>query len=154
MIRKRHGFTITELMIAVMIFGTLAAVTIPAFGKFMQSWRLNGEIDQMAVLMAKARSAAVTKNTTTIFKFQMSKGTYLYFEDQNDNGKRDATEYQSAIRQLPPGIQIAGHTLAGPILIFGPRGNAQESGNITLKNNRDNTRRITIFGGTGNIETQ
>jgi prepilin-type N-terminal cleavage/methylation domain-containing protein len=148
---RKRGFTVTELMISIVIFGLLAAVSIPAFGKFMQSWRLNGEIDQLAGLMARARSAAVTKNTTTVFKFQMSEGTYYYFEDENDDGRRNSSEYQSAIRELPPGVQFASHTLSGPILIFGSRGNAQESGTVTLRNNRQNTKTVTIFGGTGNI---
>ena len=141
MLRNKKGFTATELMVAMAIFGLLAVASIPAFGKFIQSWRLNGDIDQFAGFLAKARSAAVTKNTVTVFKFQMNEGTYFYFEDNNGNGIRDNDEYQSSVRELGSGIT------------FASRGNANESGSITLENTRQQTRQVKIFGGTGNIDT-
>lgn len=140
-------------MVALVIFGLLVVASIPAFGKFMQSWRLNGEIDQLSGLLARARSAAVTKNTVTVFKFQMNDGTYFYFEDNNGNGVRNADEYQSSLRELGSGITFASHTLSGPVLVFESRGNANESGTITLQNTREQTRQVKIFGGTGNIDT-
>jgi prepilin-type N-terminal cleavage/methylation domain-containing protein len=149
--QKRHGFTLTELMIALVIFGMLAVLSVPAFSKFLQTWRLNGEIDQLAGFLQRARSAAVTKNTTTIFKFKMSNGTYYYFEDDNANGVRDNNEYQSSIRELPTSIAFDTYSLSGPIVIFEPRGNANEDGAIVLKNQRQRTRQVSIFGGTGAI---
>jgi hypothetical protein len=104
--------------------------------------------------MHRARSAAVTKNTRTIFKFMMADGTYFYFEDNNGNGVRDSDEYQSSIRELSSGIRFKEHTLSGPILVFEARGNANESGDITLMNNRAQTRKVSVFGGTGNIDAQ
>lgn len=141
-------------MIGLVIFGMLAVLSVPAFSKFLQSWRLNGEIDQLSGFLQRARSAAVTKNTVTIFKFRMSEGTYFYFEDDNGNGTRDNTEYQSSIRELPETIIFDTHTLSGPIVIFEPRGNANEDGTIVLKNARQQTRQVSIFGGTGNITAE
>ena len=149
----KKGFTVIELMVGLVVFGIIIAASIPAFSKFMQSWRLGGDLDRFAGIMQRARSASVTKNTTTIFKFKMSDGTFFYFEDDNESGTRDADEYQSAIHQLSAGITIKEHTLGGPILIFESRGNANESGDVTLENSREQTRKLSIFGGTGNIKT-
>jgi prepilin-type N-terminal cleavage/methylation domain-containing protein len=147
----RRGFTLAELMIVIVIMGLIAVASIPAIGRFLQSWRLSGETDQLAGFLRRARSTAVMKNRDVIFKFKMSDNTYFYFEDPDGDGVRDAQEYQSATHELPPGISFEGHTLSGPILIFGPRGNANEGGTITLQNRRDHTRMISVFGGTGNV---
>lgn len=152
-IHCRRGFTLTELMIAIAVMGLVLAASIPAMGRFMQSWRLNGEIDQLAGFLRGARSTAIMKNRDVIFKFQMSDGTYFYFEDTDSDGVRDGDEYQSGTRTLEGGISIDAHTLSSPILIFGSRGNTNEGGTITLRNTRANTRMVSVFGGTGAIST-
>jgi Tfp pilus assembly protein FimT len=140
-------------MIVIVIMGILAAVSVPGLAKIMQSWRLGGETDKFAGALLRARSAAVTRNTVSVFKFKMSDGTYFYFEDTDGDGQRDSDEYQSETHTMTAGISIAEHTLSGPILIFGPRGNANQSGIVTLGNSRGQQRTVSVFGGTGNIKT-
>jgi len=150
-IQSRRGFTLTEIMVVIVIMGIVLVASIPAMGRFMQSWRLSGEIDHLAGFLRGARSSAIMKNRDVIFKFQMSDGTYFYFEDTDSDGVRDGDEYQSATYALEGGISIDTHTLSSPILIFGSRGNTNEGGTITLRNTRANTRTVSIFGGTGAI---
>jgi prepilin-type N-terminal cleavage/methylation domain-containing protein len=151
--KGRQGFTLAELMVSILIIGIIAAMSVPAMGRFLQSWRLSGEANRLAGFLRKARSAAVMKNRDVVFKFKMSDETYFYFEDQDGDGVRDANEYSSETCQMTGGITFDSHTLTGPILIFGPRGNANESGAITLANTRSNTRTVSIFGGTGAVST-
>jgi len=153
-IGSRGGFTLTELMVVIVIMGLVAVASVPAMGRFLQSWRLSGETDALAGFLRGARSAAIMKNRDVVFKFKMSDKTYYYFEDENGDGTRDAGEYQSATQTLEGGISFDDHSLSSPILVFGARGNANESGSITLINTRDNTRSITVFGGTGNVSTE
>jgi prepilin-type N-terminal cleavage/methylation domain-containing protein len=153
-IGSRGGFTLIELMVVILIMGLVAVASVPAMGRFVQSWRLSGETDSLAGFLRGARSAAVMKNRDVVFKFKMSDMTYYYFEDEDSDGARDAGEYQSATHTLGGGISFESHTLSSPVLIFGPRGNANEGGSITLRNTRANTRSITVFGGTGNISTE
>ena len=140
-------------MIVIVIMGIVAVASMPAMGRFLQSHRLSGETNQLAGFLRSARSAAVMKNRDVVFKFQMADETYFYFEDEDSDGVRDATDYQSSTRELTGGITFSGHTLSGPILIFGPRGNTNESGTITLQNRRAATRTVSVFGGTGAVST-
>lgn len=146
-----EGFTLTELMITILILGLVAVLALPTYGRFMQDWKLNGEADQLAGVLRAARSAAVMKNINVVFTFDVNNNTYSYFEDENGNGARDNTEYRSAVFELHHGITITAHTLAGTTLTFGSRGNTRDSGSITLRNAYNRNKLIRIFGGTGNI---
>jgi prepilin-type N-terminal cleavage/methylation domain-containing protein len=148
---KNKGFTLVELMIAIAIMAILVAVSIPSFGRYLQSWRLNGETDQLASLMRSARSAAVSKHVNTVFVFDTTNDNYYYFEDADGDGTKDSDEYCTETIDLPPGIILRGHTLSQTKILFGPKGNANESGTITLQNLQNKVRTIMLFGGTGNI---
>jgi len=152
-IAKSKGFSLVELMIVITIFGVLMAVSMPSFGRFLQTWKLHGEVDRMAAALRTARSAAVMRNINAVFQFDTDAGTYFYFEDEDGDGVRDSAEYRSATFTLPPGISFESETLGGTTITFGPRGNTMQSGSITLENGLERTRQVTIFGGTGNIRT-
>ncbi|UCG50472.1 MAG: GspH/FimT family protein [Candidatus Latescibacterota bacterium] len=150
-IARKKGFTLVELMFVILVFGLLMLLSLPGFNKFLQTWKLNGEIDKMAASMRTARSAAIMKNIDAVFQFDINQNVYFYFEDEDGDGSRDGGEYRSARYTLPPGITFQGHTLAGTTITFGPRGNASQNGTITIQNALAKTRQISLFAGTGNI---
>ncbi|MCK4537298.1 MAG: GspH/FimT family pseudopilin [Candidatus Krumholzibacteria bacterium] len=154
MMRKKEnnrGFTLTELMIVISIMGMLAILIMPGYNKFMANWRLNGDTQELATALRTARSTAVMKNIDVVFEFDTDSQTYSYFEDKDRNGNRGTDEYMSATHEMSPGVKIAGHTFSGTILTFGSKGNARESGSITLRNVYYKIRGVEVFGGTGNI---
>ena len=149
--RTNGGFTLTELMIVISIFGLIAVLALPNYGRFVATWRLNGEAQQFATALRTARSSAVMKNIDVVFSFDTDASTYSYFEDMDRDGSHDVNEYQSATYALPEGITITAFTLSNPTLTFGSKGNTRESGTITLRNVLNNTKDIRIYGGTGNV---
>ena len=138
-------------MIVISILGLIAVLALPNYGRFVATWRLNGEAQQLATTLRTARSSAVMKNINVIFSFDTDNSTYFSFEDTDDDGGHDAGEYISATYMLPEGITITAFTLSNPILTFGSKGNTRESGTITLQNILSNTKDIRIYGGTGNV---
>jgi type IV fimbrial biogenesis protein FimT len=149
--RNNRGFTLTELMIVIAIFGLIAVLSVPNYNRFMMGWRLNGETQQLASALRSARSSAIMKNIDVVFTFDEDAGTYSWFEDENRNGNLDNDEYESAQFSLPETVEIAGHTLSSTTLTFGSKGTTRESGSITLRNTLNNIRSVRIFGGTGNV---
>ncbi|UCF05581.1 MAG: GspH/FimT family pseudopilin [bacterium] len=152
--RRNTGFTLVELMIVIAIIGLIAVVSIPGYTRFRQSWKLNGETQQFASALRTARGTAVMKNIDVVFTFDIDHDTYSYFEDTNRNGSLDNNEYMSSTYELSPGIEIAAHTFSSAILTFGSKGNTRQSGSITIRNSYNNTKRIRVFGGTGNINVE
>ena len=61
-VAKSKGFTLVELMFVILVFGLTMVMSLPGFGRFLQTWKLHGEVDQMASTMRSARSAAIMKN--------------------------------------------------------------------------------------------
>lgn len=149
--RKVRGFTLTELMIAITIFGLIAVLSVPNYKRFMMGWRLNGETQQLASALRTARSTAVMKNIDVVFSFDPDASTYSWYEDMNRNGNLDNGEYESAEYDLGGIIEISAHTLSSTILTFGSKGNTRESGSITLRNPLNDVKSVRIFGGTGNV---
>jgi Tfp pilus assembly protein FimT len=138
-------------MIVILIMGLIMAIGAPAMGRFLQSWRLNGEANQMATSLRLARTAAVTKNINVIFVFDAGKGEYFYLEDDDESGSYSAGEYRSGVHELPPGISVDNFTMGQQWITFGPKGNTVDGGSIVLANTRNGMRRVRVFSGTGNV---
>jgi prepilin-type N-terminal cleavage/methylation domain-containing protein len=149
--RTAKGFTLTEMMITILIIGIIAVLSVPGFARFLHTWRLAGDADYFASALRTARAAAVTKNISTVFTFDKHNGTFFYFEDNDRDGNLDESEYRSATYRLESGIIFAGHTLSNPTLTFGAMGNTRESGSVTLRNTDNRMKTVRIFGGTGNV---
>jgi prepilin-type N-terminal cleavage/methylation domain-containing protein len=145
------GFSLTELMVAILILGLLLAIGAPAFGRYMQSWRLNGDANEMASMLRLARAAAVSKNTNVLFVFDVNQGEYFYFEDEDASGTVNGNEYESGTHELSPGIHVDSFSMGQQWVTFGPKGNTIDGGSIILENAHENIRRIRVFSGTGNI---
>lgn len=149
--KTNSGFTLVELIVVLAIFGLGVALTIPAFGSFLQSSRLNGETNQISGTLRAARRAAVTKNINTVFVIDMTNNQYFYFEDPDGNGTRGTGEARSQVMEMPKGVTFQNHTFSQPRVIFGPKGTTVESGTITIQNIHHGTRSIRVFSGTGMI---
>lgn len=62
--RQARGFTMTELVTALSITAILATIAVPAFNELIASQRALTTASDLYVALAKARSQAVTLNTS------------------------------------------------------------------------------------------
>lgn len=138
-------------MVAILVLGLILAMSAPGFARYMRSWQLNGSANEMATTIRLARTAAVSKNTSVVFVFDVNNGRYFYFEDDDESGSRNGGEYQSATKELANGVTVDNFSMGQPWLTFGPKGNTIDGGSIILENTYENTKRIRVFSGTGNV---
>jgi len=61
--RRQHGFTLIELMIAVGLTGLLLSMAVPAMDAFVLNARQTGAINDFVSSIHLARSTAITTNT-------------------------------------------------------------------------------------------
>jgi type IV fimbrial biogenesis protein FimT len=64
--RRNSGFTIIELMVALVVLGIVIALGVPSLRDFLVSNRLTGDINSFVGLVNYARSEAITRNQRVI----------------------------------------------------------------------------------------
>lgn len=69
MLRSRQGYTITEMMIVVVIVGMLTMISLPKFSGLVERNKLTAAREEIAAAIATARAAAVQKGRTATVVF-------------------------------------------------------------------------------------
>jgi type IV fimbrial biogenesis protein FimT len=139
MVPTEKGFTLVEIMFALVIFGISAALATPSVVDLMARFRLRAAARQVMGDLMWARMQAVSENNE--FKvFVLSDYEYGILDDDDNDGKVDGGEWEGVrdIRDEYPGVTM--RFSANPV--FFPRGNAR-SGTISLTN-RSGTKRLRI----------
>lgn len=67
LLRERRGFTLTEMMVVILIVGLIAGIAAPPTYHFVQSNRLQTQADRLAADLQYARQVAVSRHTTMRF---------------------------------------------------------------------------------------
>lgn len=57
-VRSNRGFTLTEMLLVIIVIGTLAAIAVPTWLTFVEVHRLNTAKDQVSLAMREAQSKA------------------------------------------------------------------------------------------------
>ena len=93
--RRESAFTTTELMVAVVIIGILAAFTAPNLGRWLSTIRVNSAARAIASELQFARMRAISQNAKFRITFDSANNTYQTEkegEDRNNNGILDSGE--------------------------------------------------------------
>ena len=83
--KRETGFTLTELMVTIVVFAILAGIAIPTFMSLMPGMRLNGAARQVMADLMAARMKAVKLNQRTKVFFDTST-QYRICDDDDNNG--------------------------------------------------------------------
>lgn len=152
-IGNKHGVTLVELMVALVIMVLLSSLVMVAIGPALADARLRTGVRVVLAQLQYARSYAVTKHTETAVLFdKQSRGTSVVTHtlntdstdgttsttstDSTDNWQTVATQ-EGAFRALPAGMVITDITRAATAA-------AGDTPDTATATNNDETERVTF----------
>jgi Tfp pilus assembly protein FimT len=134
MFKGNHGFTVAELLVGCVLFGILAAISVPQFIAFQPSFRLNGATRDIFAQLMRARGLAVEENNNYVVSFP-NNHTLSIHDDNNNNGSTDTGESATTIDvQLSYSDVTFSKGTGQPDPTFLPRGTTQGNTTITVTN--------------------
>jgi prepilin-type N-terminal cleavage/methylation domain-containing protein len=89
---NQRGFSLTEIIVVVLIILVVAAIAIPNMVKAWYDAQLRTCAFEISDLMQQARTYATKKNTTVTVQYQISNNVQQAYIDLNNNGKWDTGE--------------------------------------------------------------
>jgi prepilin-type N-terminal cleavage/methylation domain-containing protein len=152
-----RGFTLIEMLIAVVIAGILIAIGVPAFLSFEKSLRHDSARETLIEDIRRARQIAVTQRHPVIVVFgapptTANIRTYTIHVDTNEDGLAQPTEPRE-LKTLPDGV-VLGSVALNPVdsLRFDVTGLlAPGATGGTLILNRANGRDTLLVSATGAV---
>ena len=109
--RSSPGFTILELLFAVAIAGTLAAIAVPQSLRALDDFRTRSAAQYVARRLATARFQAIRRSNAHGLRFEADGVDYRisFVADGNSNGIRTLEIQQGTDRTLSEAEALAGH---------------------------------------------
>ena len=128
----RAGFTLVEVLIAVLVLATVTSLAAPSFLSMLDSYRLEGAVQALHADLQFARSEAVKRNQHVRITFT-SGDSWSYTVAALDNAG-NATQIKTATATDHPGTSMLGVSFGGgTALLFQPeRGNLTDNGHVAL----------------------
>ena len=154
---REAGFSLTELMVGLVIFGIMAAVALPGFNKFMRSVDLNSQVQVTASMMRVARQKAITENNNFAVYWDWGANGFGWWDDDDNDGIKDGPEVQRAPVPLPAWVTVTNsgtNPFASPIITFSPNGSASQSGTCIFTNSDGYARSLSVVRPTGMVTVQ
>jgi prepilin-type N-terminal cleavage/methylation domain-containing protein len=152
---RQAGFTVTELLIGMVVIGLALAASIPGFRQLLASNNLAEGGRQFAGHIRLARQMAVAEGLPYIVTWDDAAETYSIVRDEDQDGVADADEPTQGPFEMPDGVELANAGsggFTGNQVVLNPNGTASESGSLRLNNHRGQLLRLTLLGPTAQVE--
>ena len=135
-----YGFTLVELMIALLVFSSLSMVAVPSYVGYQERQVTSLKALEVKRMLEFARNIAITKNkevkvclATSDYRCTKENGNrLLLFHDQNTNHQWNEPEQKYrdiSIESLALKLSVSG---GRRYMRFKPTGESKESGNILV----------------------
>lgn len=137
-LRDYGGFTLIEILVAVIVFSVLSAIAVPQFIAFRPKNRLNGAARQVYSELMLARAKAVNENRTYVITFPTN------YSMQIAGSTTKVVDIQAEYADVTL-------TSTASTLTFSARGTADAAPTITLTNSGGSKTVTLRITGTASI---
>ena len=148
-----------EMMVAIVIFGIMAAMAGPSFFTWIPKMKLKAEAREKLNFLRHARSRAIAENTQYGIYFDTDSNDIIFFKD-NTNPQLGIYEAAAdSIIGLPieceSNVVFTNSTLTNNVVIFYPNGSASTSGQIELHDTESTCEHtISVLASTGRVKLE
>jgi len=147
---RKDGYSLTELMVGLVVTGIVVAATVPNIRSYRESQRMASASDEIAAAIRTAQARARSQNHDIIVEYRTLTNEFAIIDDENSNGSADAGE-QVTVTPVPDGVSLASTTLTSNQILFNNRGRATNGGSITLSGTHVSDKEIRVSVGTGRV---
>lgn len=153
--RKKHAFTLVEMLVVLAIIGMLLGISIPFTTGFGKGLRLKTAARAILSTLRVAKSNAITYRDKYSVIFDVNNKEYWIEDPEGKIFERKS--------RLPASIEFKSQgqeahdpvTFDGDKVVFYSTGSTKgDSGSITISDRQGNSRTISIIGSTGNIRVE
>lgn len=169
--RPPGGFSLIEMIIVMVVIGLLVGIAAPRID--VVKYRLEAGMQGVGMTLLSAERQAITQQHDVVLTFDVPGGVIHIFDDNNNNGIRDAGERERGLtlaegvvfgraaapaRPMGAGPVTFTKTINGlPALVFHRDGSASEAGGFYLTSTRavasgqhlEDTRSVEVERATG-----
>jgi prepilin-type N-terminal cleavage/methylation domain-containing protein len=155
--RRQGGFSLTEIMVVLVIFGIMTAVALPGFNRFMRSLDMNNQVQVIATKLRVMRQRAITENNTYRCWYDAGARSFGWWDDDNSDFIYVFGEQWGPADNLPAWITVA-NSATNPMTqfwtTFNPDGTASQSFTLVFSNSDGYSRSISVIRPTGMVTVQ
>lgn len=130
--RPRHGITLIDVVVSLLIMGILVAGAAPKFSGMLQQYRLQAAAERIVADLALARRHAVATSTSVTFRFAVA-------DDMYDIGAishldSPGAPYLVELAEAPYEAGLAATSLGGDEeVVFDRYGRPDSGGSVTVQ---------------------
>lgn len=149
---RERGFSLTELMVAMAIFGIVLAASLPGFRSMMRGHQHSASVGQVTSRLFLTRQMAVRDRTPYVVALDLVNSQYSVFQDNDGDGVLDPGETTLGPWALRGDVALQNVSWTGNQMTFFPNGSASETADIRITSTDGRSRTIRVSSITGNAE--
>lgn len=155
MTRADRGFTLTEVMVAIALFGVLSAMAISGFRNLVSAEGQRGTADAVASTIRNAQVRAVTEGVSMCLSFDTGAETYTL--SRRACGESGSTRINGPVKVADGRVDLASASFTAPdgstspSITFKPSGTAYPGSVRIARRGAGKVYTLTVEGLTGRV---